>query len=190
MADTRRMTSRRMSMLVAFCGVSAGLSAVIMLLGGVLQIATFAAPLMAGLLLLPVRVEFGGKAAWGTWAVTAALSLLLGLDKESAFFYVFLGWWPIVKFSVDMRLKKPGLRFLMKLVFFAASIAGMYAILFFAVGLPELKEELQTASAVASAAFLVMGVICMLLYDFLLKPLSVIYAVRVRPKLTFLRRNG
>ena len=183
----RRQSSRRMSMLAAFCGMAAGLSVVIMLLGGLLQIATFAAPLMAGVLLLPVRVEFGGKAAWGTWLVAAALSLLLGLDKESAFFYIFVGWWPIVKLGLDLRLKRPGLRFLLKLLFFAADLTAMYALLFFAVGLPQLREELQTAGTWAAALFLGVAVVCLLLYDFLLRPLSVIYAVKVRPRLKFLR---
>ncbi len=184
----RRQSSRRASMLAAFCGMAAGLSLVIMVLGGLLQIATFAAPLIAGALLLPVRVEFGRKAAWGTWLVAAALSLLLAPDKESAFFYIFVGWWPIVKFDLDQRLKRPGLRFLLKLLFFTADIAAMYALLFFAVGLPQLREELQTASTWASAAFIVLAVICLLLYDFLLKPLSVIYAVKLRPRLKFLNR--
>lgn len=189
MTQPNRSSARRASMLAAFCGAAAGLSVVIMVLGGALQIATFAAPLFAGLLLLPVRVEFGTKAAWAAWAVTAALSFLLGLDKEAAFFYLFVGWWPIVKWTLDMKLKRGGVRIALKLLLFTVLILAMYGILFFAVGLPELREELQTASTWLMALFIIVAVVCLMLYDFLLQPLSMIYAVRVRPKLTFLRRG-
>ncbi len=39
------------------------------------------------------------------------------------------------------------------------------------------------------AAFIATAVLCLLLYDFLLKPLSVIYALKIRPRLSFLSRG-
>ena len=43
---------------VALCGVFAALSTVVMFLGGMLPLATFTAPAIAGLLLWPVALEF------------------------------------------------------------------------------------------------------------------------------------
>ena len=188
MPENRRSVSHRKSMRIAFCGIIAGLSLVIMLLGGVLQIATFAAPLAAAVLLLPIRIEFGSRWAWATWITAAALSLLLGLDKEAGFFYLFAGYWPIVKWSVDFRVRKPWLRLAVKAVIFTVSVAVMYALLLWVVGMPELKEVFRTASVWIDIGFVSLTVFCLLLYDFLLQRLSVLYAQRLRPKLTFLKR--
>ncbi len=167
----------------------AGLSLAIMLLGGLMQIATFAAPLAAAILLLPIRIEFGPRWAWATWLTTVALSLILGLDKEAGFFYLSVGYWPIVKWSVDQRLRKPAIRISAKILFFSTVIVAMYSLLIFAVGMPELTQEFKTAGLWISIAFVVTAVICMLLYDFLLKPLTILYAQRIRPKLEFFRRT-
>ena len=188
MSENRRGSSHRRSMRVAFCGVTAGLSLVIMLLGGLLQIATFAAPLAAAVLLLPIRIEFGSRWAWATWLTAVALSLLLGLDKEAGFFYLFVGYWPIVKWNVDFRIRKPWLRLAVKAVLFTVSVTAMYALLLWVVGVPELKEEFRAASVWIDVGFVAMTVFCLLLYDFLLQRLSVLYAQRLRPKLTFLKR--
>ncbi len=188
MTENQRDRSRRKSRLTAFCGMAAGLSVAVMVLGGVLQIATFAAPLLAAVLLLPVRVEFGARAAWGTWFTAAVLSLLLGLDKELAFFYLFIGWWPIVKWSFDLHIRHGGLRLLAKVAVFASATAAMYGILFFAVGLPALVEELRTMSLITGIAFFVLMQVSLLLFDFLLRPVSFLYARRIRPRLRFLNR--
>ena len=188
MPITRHTSSHQKSMRIAFCGVMAGLSLVIMLLGGLMQIATFAAPLAAAILLLPIRIEFDTRWAWATWLTTVGLSLLLGLDKEAGFFYLFVGYWPIVKWFVDFRLKKSLVRLLFKTVFFTAAIVAMYSLLIFAVGMPELSEELEQVGMWLDVAFVAVAVICMLMYDFLLKPVSFLYAQRLRPRLTFLKR--
>ncbi len=189
MTRNRRETAYRKSMLVAFCGVAAGLSVVLMLAGGLLQVATFAAPLIASVLLLPVRVEFGPRAAWGTWLVSAALAVVLALDKELALFYLFIGWWPIVKWAFDARLKHRPPRMAAKILVFASAIAAMYALLLFVIGAPALTAELREFGMWTAAVFFGGILIALVLFDWLLVPLSFLYAQRVRPRLTFLRRR-
>ena len=46
--------ARKQSTMAAFCGMAAGLSMVILLLGGVIPVATYAVPMLCGLLLLPI----------------------------------------------------------------------------------------------------------------------------------------
>ncbi len=188
MSGNRRSESHRKSVRVAFCGVMAGLSLVIMLLGGLMRIATYAAPMAAAVLLLPVRIEFGGRWAWGTWLVVTALSLLLGMDKEAGFFYLFIGYWPIVKWPVDRRIRDPRLRLALKVLFFAAATAAMYAVLLFAVGMPELTEDLRRAGLWSFALLTGLTALALLLYDFLLRRLAFLYAQRLRPRLSFLGR--
>ena len=79
--QSNRNKARRQSLMIAFCGMAAGLSIVIMLLGGVIPVATYAVPMLCGLLLLPILIEFGQGAAWATFFAAAALALLLDFDK-------------------------------------------------------------------------------------------------------------
>ena len=88
-----------------------------MMAAGLIPVLTYCSPLIASLFLIPILREFGKGRAWMTWAVTAALSAILCADKEAAFFYIFLGFYPILKPSFD-KLGKPG--WIAKLLYFAA----------------------------------------------------------------------
>ena len=87
----------KQSIKIAFCGIAVGLSIVFMLLGGLIPAAVYAVPLLCGLVLLPVSIEFGKPTACATFAATALLALMLDFDKEAAFFYLFIGYYPIIK---------------------------------------------------------------------------------------------
>ena len=47
--------------------------------------------------LLPVLEELGTKAAGTSYAAAAILALLLAPDRETAFVYLFFGWYPILR---------------------------------------------------------------------------------------------
>lgn len=179
-----------MSLMIAFCGMAAGLSAVLMLTGGVLYIATFIAPLLAAVLLIPVRIEFGWKAALGTWAVTAFLSLILSLDKEAGFFYLFICWWPVAKWPIDFRVRRKSLRLVLKTAVFTLAVAAMYGFLTLILPLNEIVAEFREMGTWMTVIFFVGTVICLLLYDFLLVSASLLYAQRIRPRLWFLRHKA
>lgn len=182
-----RSTARRQSMMVAFCGMAAGLSVVMMLLGGVIPIATYAVPMLCGLILLPVLLEFGQAAAWATFFSVAFLSLLLGFDKEAAFFYLFLGYYPIVKWRLD-QLKPPFFRILMKALLFIGAMGAMYGLLSLLFPLEAFMREFQEMGAAALALFILVYAVCMFLYDRLLMPMVLFYANRIQPKMKFLRK--
>ena len=46
---------------IALCGVLSALSVVVLLVGNVLQIGTYAAPMLASFLLIPVLEDYGKK---------------------------------------------------------------------------------------------------------------------------------
>ena len=116
---------RRASARAAYCGMASALSLALMLMGGLVPVATYAVPMLCALVLLPVLLEFGKKAAWLTWAATAALGLMLGLDKEASFFYLFMGYYPIVK-SFAERLKKPLWAWIVKEAVFIAALTAVW----------------------------------------------------------------
>lgn len=182
-----RTSSRQQSAKIAFCGLMTALSVVLMLSGGLIPVATYCTPMMAGALLLPILIEFGKKGAWTSYAAVALITLLMGVDKEAAFFYLFLGYYPIVKWDIDRIARKP-LRLAVKLLVINGAIALMYAVLGLVLNMDALVEEFTQMGAVLLAAFVVMLNACMLLYDRLMTPLVILYVKRVVPKLKFLRR--
>ena len=104
------------SMKVAFCGIVAALSAVLMFLTGLVPVATLAIPAIAGCLLIPVVVESGLSWGFGVYAVCSVLSFLLAADREAALFYVlFFGYYPAL-YAVLGRVKNKVLRILAKLL--------------------------------------------------------------------------
>lgn len=164
----------------------AALGTAIMLTSGLIPILTYCSPLAAGLLLIPILCEFGRGHAWMTWIVTAVLSLLLCPDKEAAFFYFFLGYYPIVKQGVD-RVRSGVLRFLAKLALFAISLALMYGLLVFVLRLDALMEEMRTAGVLFNVGIYLALVAVMMIYDRVIPGMWALYRMRLRPKLRFQR---
>lgn len=187
MGIDRRAQSREASARIAFCGLVAALSVTLMLSGGLIPVATYCSPMAAGVLLLGVLLEFGQRTAWTTYAATAIISLLLGTDKEAAFFYLFMGYYPIVKWSLE-RIRNRPLRFFTKAAYFSISVILMYLILGYLFNMQAIVEEFSQMGIWLSAAFLVLFVLCMFLYDRLLFPLVLLYVNRLKPKLRFLHR--
>lgn len=183
-----RKNARRQSALAAFCGMAAGLSVVIMLMGGIIPAATYAVPMLCGLLLLPILLEFGAKAAWITYLATALIALLMGFDKEAAFFYIFIGYYPIVKWKLD-RIRSRPLRLAAKLGLFTGAIVIMYGFMYLLFPLQAFAQEFREMGIWLSTLFVLVYDLCMLIYDRLLLPLSMIYINRIRPRLSFLLRQ-
>jgi hypothetical protein len=152
----------------------AALGAAFMLTGNLIPVLTYVSPMLAGMTLIPVLYEFGKKSAWMTWAVTAALAMMLCADREEAFFYLFTGFYPIIKPDLD-RIRSKSLRFLAKLVVFTVSIACMVLILLFVVGMTDIREELWL-----SLLFYAMMIGLMFLYDRTCGVMTLVYEKRLR----------
>lgn len=172
---------------VTFGGIMAALGAGLMLLGGALGIATYAAPLLASACLIPVVREFGKGRAFLAWLAAAAISLFLSADKESAFFYVFIGYYPIIKQFFE-RPKTRLTRFLLKLLLFAVSIGLMYLFLYYVLRLGALIEEFGEYGMGFELLMYAFLVLVMLVYDKAVGAADMLYLKRIRPKLKFLDR--
>ncbi len=175
------------SLRVAFSGMAVGLSVVLMMMGGLLPVAVYIIPLLCGLVLLPISVEFGKATAWATFAATAILAMMLDFDKEAAFFYLFIGYYPIIKWQLDKIRRKP-LRIAVKLALFTVSIIVMYLLLSLLFPMAQFMQEFHEMGTLLLIGMLVVYDISMLLYDRLLMAALMIYANRIRPKFRFLRK--
>lgn len=83
---------------LAFCAMTAAVSVTLMIALGVTGIGTYAAPMLAALLLIPIRQNYGVSTALTVWVVTGVLAFLLVTDRELTLVYLTMfGWYPVVR---------------------------------------------------------------------------------------------
>ena len=172
-------SSRKM----AVSGMMVALGAAIMMLGGVIPLATFCCPALAGLVLIPLVFDCGNTHAWSGWAAITLLSLMLCPDKEAALLFLFLGYYPILKWEMDVHIKRGWLRRLSKLMLWNIAIGAMYATIFFVLKLDAVMADYQDATRAMVVAMVLLGNLTLALYDIVLARFATIYIVRFRPKL-------
>lgn len=160
----------------------AALGIAVMLLGGIFGVMTYAAPLIASAFLIPVIVELGDRSAWLCYAATAVMGMVILPDKELACFYLFVGFYPIVR-PLFYRIRAGVLRAAAKLLFFAVCIAVDYTCLWFVFRLEAVMADLKEAGAVMNAVFFAALILTMLLFDTALRAAEMVYMRRIRPKL-------
>jgi len=167
---------------IALSGMMCALACVLMMMGGLIPLNTFVSPLLAGIALIPLFVEYGGRAAVTAYAAIALLSLMLCPDKESAMLFAFLGHYPVLRWKLDQIRKKP-LRIAAKLGVFNICIGAMYAVLFFLLNMQALMAEYREMGMVMTLICLLLGNICLLVYDRLIAMLTLLYIRKFRDKL-------
>ena len=161
---------------IALGGIFAALAVVILLLGGIIPVGTYIAPMVAALPLVILLTELPKSLCFGWYCIVALLGVLLCPDKETAFVFVFLGWFPLAKPRLDRLPKVPGL--LCKLLLFNLSVAGLYALLILVFHLEALVREARETGAVMLIVLLLMGNLSFVLFDILLARLTVLYKVK------------
>lgn len=167
------MTSARSA---ALGGVLAALGVCLMWVGGLLGIATYAAPMLCAVLLQVVKNLCGSRIGWAWYAAVAILSLLLVTDREAAWFFTFLGYYPLVKPWLDGR-KFP---ILWKGLLFNGSLFVLYSMLLAILGIPELTQEFTGMGTVLLIILVVIGNVTFFLLDRVLE----------RPFFERFRRHG
>lgn len=150
----------KQSKLMATCGMTVALSVVIMLIGGILELGTFASPMVAGLLLMPVARQFGRKYQVCVWIAVSVLSFLLVPNVEADLMYLtLLGLYPVL--YPNFQRLQGALRWICKLAFFNVVVIAVEALVVML-----LIPEVLTGWMIA--LLLVLGNICFLLYDLIL----------------------
>lgn len=171
---------------IALCGVLGALSAAVLAMGGMFPLATYCAPMLAGMALVPVLGECPPKYGWMTWGAVSVLALLLAPDRELSLVYTLvLGPYPMLKRRID-RLGGALARTVCRLFVFNLSVLVCYGLLLAVFPLPGLMEEFTAGGALLTAATLVTGNLAFLVYDAALRAVAVLYARRLRPLLRFL----
>ena len=160
----------------ALCGMMAALSVVILCLGGMIPLATFACPMLAMLCLLPAVCEYGAGTALLLYVAVSILALLLGPDKEIVLLYVFLGWYPGIRPRLVV-IPRP-VRWMVKCALFTLAIMAMYALVLHLFRLETVVEEVAGYSTAMVLALMVLGNVTFLVFDQLLNRMACVYRKR------------
>ena len=172
----QKTATRRLSVCALLCALGVTLA----WLGSLIGALDLSTPLITSLLLVPVVIEYGRGYAWGVWASTAILSVLLLPNKSPAAVYLVFGYYPILKAYLE-RLRPLPCRLLKQLLFAAVDLAlvfGSNAI----VGVEEIMPPWYTAALVLGG-FLVLN-----LTDFALTRLISAYLFKYRPRISKLMK--
>ena len=167
---------------MALTGMLCALAVVLMMLGGVIPLATFCCPALAGLMLIPVFVECGEKLSWCAYAAIAVLSLILCPDKEAALLLAFIGYYPILRWRLD-QLRSRLLRVVAKLGVFNLAVLAMYALSILVLQMDQILREYQEMGLALTVACLLVGNVTLLLYDRLIAIMTALYVNRLRGRL-------
>lgn len=172
----------KLSMKVAFCGVLAALSTVLMFLSGLIPVATLAIPAIAGCLLIPVVAEVGVGWGFGVYGVCGVLSLLLAPDREAALFYLlFFGYYPVL-FALLGRIRNRLLGYLAKFFIFNLAVVLEALISIYVLGIP--LETIGFLGRFTPLVLLVLGNLVFLVYDHALDGLIAQYFHRLHGRIS------
>lgn len=167
---------------IAFSGITSALALVFMLLGSIFPFATFTAPIMAGLCLIPIAVEFGKRTAGLAYIAISVLSFLTVLDYETSFFFIFLfGYYPIL-YPVLNKIRLKLVKFILKFTLFNVALVVVYSLLLFVfIGTP-LRNEFAEQAPWFWIMLWVLGNITFFIYDVLVDRMYLVYRQQVQEK--------
>lgn len=140
------------------------MAVVLMCIGTIIPVATYAAPVLCMMVCQIVLKLCGSRIAWAWYGAVALLSLLLAPDKEAAAVFLVLGYYPIVKPKLDGMKGK----WLWKAVLFNGSILILYWMLLNIIGMERLQEEFSGMGVAMTAVLLILGNMIFFLLDRLL----------------------
>lgn len=149
---------------IALGGMLAAAAVVVMSIGTIIPVATYAAPVLCMVLGQLVLKICGSRIAWAWYAAVAILSLLMAPDREAAAVFMVLGYYPMVKPSLDRRKGS----WLWKGLLFNGSILLLYWLLLKVVGMEQLLSDFEGMGLAMYAVLLLLGNVTFFLLDHVL----------------------
>lgn len=162
----------RSSRAIALSGVLSALAVVLLWIGALSGLGTYAAPLLAGVALTPVGRALGKKYHVLSFIAVSLLCCFLSADWEMNLMFASLfGWYPIVR----PRLEKlrPPLRIIVKLAVFNIAAVGTELLVIRLIA-PQSEESWVWI------ALLILGNFTFLIYDFALPRFEHVLARRLK----------
>ena len=142
----------------------AAAAVVLMCIGTIIPVATYAAPVLCMMVCQMVVKICGSRIAWAWYGVVTILSLLLAPDKEAAAVFLVLGYYPIVKPKLDSMKGK----WFWKGLLFNGSILLLYWVLLNLIGVAALVQEFSGMGIAMTAVLLILGNVTFFMLDHIL----------------------
>ncbi len=153
--------------IITLCGMMAALAVVIMILGGILELGMYAAPMLSGLCLITVGKKYGRKYHLAMWGVVSVISFILVPQiEQNLMFLCLFGLYPII-YPCFRKMPK-ALEIITKLLYFNIVTVSIEALVMLVL-VPEMIDTAMTL------ALLIMGNITFVLYDFVIPRAELIF---------------
>ena len=166
------------SIKIALGGVIAALSVVLMMTSGVITSLGYTVPMIAGLLLMVLVMEFGTRFTFLVYIAVSIISIFILGNKESAILYIsFFGYYPIIKSIFEKKLKKI-LCWVCKYIVFNIAMCAFYFITSKILMIS--YDDVEFLGKYSLLLLLAAGNILFLMYDILLTRLITIYIFKWR----------
>ena len=151
---------------MATCAMVSALCMVLMMLGGILELGMYAAPMIAGLCMIPVGKLYGRKYQTMVWITVSVLSFILVPHAEqNLMFFGLFGWYPIVR---------PTLQKLPKVLGFVCKIAIFNVVIVAIETLVMLVLVPESMTSFFMIILLILANITFILYDFVIPRVEII----------------
>lgn len=165
---------------IAFCGIAAALSLVILLMT-LIPITEISLAALAGIVGIPVVVEFGRKYGLTVYAAVSVLSLILIPTLEGKALYIaFFGYYPVLKSALETRRLPRLAEWGIKLAIFNAAIIAAYLLMIHAFHLA--ADTFQIGGVSLPWVFLLLGNGVFFVYDWCLTGLISKYLAAWQPR--------
>ena len=172
--------NKRNGVKIAFCGIAAALSLVILMMT-VIPITEISLAALAGIIGIPVVIEFGRKTGLAVYAVVSILALILIPTIEGKALYIaFFGYYPVLKSALECRCMPRIAEWGVKLAVFNGAIIVSYLLMLNVFGLP--KDSFQIGGISLPWVFLLLGNAVFFLYDWCLTGLIAKYLTAWQPR--------
>ncbi len=110
---------------------------VVILMPSVIGVLCYALPVIASLLILFTVIEIDKKWAFGCYAATSVLSLVLIANKEAVIYYVaFFGYYPIIKAILEGKKIPRAIEYTLKFLIFNVTMVLAVVVLAKVFGMP------------------------------------------------------
>jgi len=163
---------------IALGGIIGALSSIIMLFTFI-PFFTYAAPAIAGCLLIFIVIEADFRWALAVYVIVSIISFMF--EKEAAvFFILFFGYYPIIKSFLE-RTKSRIIEWVLKLLIFNAAVISGYFLAMAFLGID--TNDIEILKKYGEPILLVLANFAFLLYDICVSRMVTIYVLKLRSRL-------
>lgn len=183
----KRISSQKKAYKVALGGICAAVCLLMMFCSGFLPMLSYAIPAFSGFLMVVMVVETDGKWAFATYAAVSLLCIFITPNYEATLLFIlFMGYFPILKFYVDRKLKKFS-AWLIKFGVFNCAIILYYFAFQYIFTSEDILEGMEAFGKYAVLVLWITANIFLVIYDYALTQLTDVYINWFRKKI--LRRK-